>query len=281
MATESQVDSKSSTELDLLLEKVYREAGFDFRNHRHSMLARRLERRLLSLDLKDLSEYIQYLDSHQEEYNRFVEHNTIKVSGFCRCPRTFDQMAKLVLPEMVAEKRSRGERSLKFWSAACARGEEAYSIAIMLDTSLGESKSEFDVHVCGSDISRKSLSAAREGIYFAEDIAKFPEQQREQYFTRHGPGFLINPGITEMMDFAYYDLTSSAPPPIKNPDCIFCCNVLIYWQRELQAEVLGRLCEALAVPGYLVLGEVETPTPNIAGRLVCLDSRAKIYKKVL
>ena len=239
-----------------------------------------MERRLLSLNLKGLPEYIQYLDRHPEEYNKFVEHNTIKVSGFCRCPRTFEQMAKLVLPEMVAHKRSRGERSLQFWSAACARGEEAYSITIMLDMSLGGSKSEFDVRVCGSDVSRRSLSAAREGIYFAEDIQKFPAELRSRYFTQCGQGYLIDPDIQKMTDFACYDLTSCAPPPIKNPDCIFCCNVLIYWQRELQAEVLGRLCEALAVPGYLVLGEVETPTPNVVGRLDCIDSKAKIYKKV-
>ena len=280
MGVESQVDAKSKTELDFLLEKVHEDAGFDFRNHRRNMLVRRLERRLHALNLKSVPAYIRYLDTHPDEYRKFVEYLTIKVSGFCRCPQTFEQLARLVLPEIVAYKKSRGERALKFWSAACARGEETYSIAILLDQYLGDNKSDFDVAVYGSDISHKVLGAAREGIYFAEDINGFPEEMRRRFFTQHGKGYLVTPDIRKLVDFAHFDLTSAAPLPVKNPDCIFCCNVLIYWQRELQAEVLGRLCEALATPGYLVLGEVETPTSNVSHRLVCLDNKAKIYKKV-
>lgn len=280
MGVDSQVDSKTNTELDLLLEKVHKDAGFDFRNHRRNMLVRRLERRLHALNLKSVLAYIRYLDSHPEEYRKLVEYLTIKVSGFCRCPQTFEQLARLVLPEMVAHKKGRGERALKFWSAACARGEEPYSIVILLDLFLGDNKSDFDISIYGTDISHKVLDAAREGIYFAEDIEGFPEDMRRRYFAQHGEGYLVAPDIRQMLSFAHYDLTSAAPLPVKNPDCIFCCNVLIYWQRELQAEVLGRLCETLATPGYLVLGEVETPTPNVAHRLVCLDSKAKIYEKV-
>lgn len=280
MGVDTRVDLQADTPLDRLLEKVRRDAGFDFRNHRRSMLARRFERRVAALRLESLSEYSRFLDAHPEEYGKLVEYLTIKVSGFCRYPYTFEQMARLVLPEMVAHKRERGERQLKFWSAACARGEEPYSIAILLDLFLKDQKSDFDIGVHGTDISHKALGAAREGIYFAEDVKEFPEALRRRYFTQQGLGYLIAADIKKLVSFAHYDLTSDTPLPATKPDCIFCCNVLIYWQRELQAEVLGRLCEALATPGYLVLGEVETPTPNVAHRLVCIDNRARIYKKV-
>ena len=83
-----------------------------------------------------------------------------------------------------------------------------------------------------------------------------------------------------MVRFSYFDLTSTAGPPFASMDCIFCCNVLIYLQKQLQEKVLTMLYDSLAVPGYLVLGEVETPTSNFIGKLECLDSKARIYKKI-
>jgi chemotaxis methyl-accepting protein methylase len=82
-----------------------------------------------------------------------------------------------------------------------------------------------------------------------------------------------------MVDFSYFDLVSTEPPPFVNLDCIFCCNILIYLQKRLQERVLGMLYNSLATPGYLVLGEVETPVDSVRGKLECLDAKAKIYKK--
>jgi chemotaxis methyl-accepting protein methylase len=83
-----------------------------------------------------------------------------------------------------------------------------------------------------------------------------------------------------MVRFFYFDLVSTTSSPFLNLDCIFCCNILIYLQKQLQKRVLDMLYNSLATPGYLILGEVETPTDNLRGRLECLDARAKIYKKV-
>jgi len=280
MEIESQVADTGSGELDRLLEKVYQKAGFDFRSYRRSMLVRRLERRLRSLGLENIPAYMRYLDTHPEEYRKILEHLTIKVSGFFRCPYTFQRLTNLLLPELVSYKRGKGERGLKFWSTACARGEEPYSIGILLSEFLGKEKSDFETAIYGTDISRKVLSDAKEGIYFADDLEGLSGPLRERYFSQHGPGYLLRSDIRQMVTFGYYDLTTTAEPPVNNADCIFCCNVLIYWQRALQSEVLGRLYEVLATPGYLVLGEVETPTANVSGKLVCLDEKAKIYKKV-
>jgi chemotaxis methyl-accepting protein methylase len=82
-----------------------------------------------------------------------------------------------------------------------------------------------------------------------------------------------------MVSFSYFDLTSTIRQPFANLDCIFCCNVLIYLQSQLQERVLSMLYGSLAIPGYLILGEVETPTSSLRNKLECLDARAKIYKK--
>jgi len=82
-----------------------------------------------------------------------------------------------------------------------------------------------------------------------------------------------------MVSFSYFDLTSTIRQPFVNLDCIFCCNVLLYLQKTLQERVLNMLYDSLAAPGYLILGEVETPTSNLRDKLECLDAKAKIYKK--
>jgi len=82
-----------------------------------------------------------------------------------------------------------------------------------------------------------------------------------------------------MVSFSYFDLTSTIRQPFVGVDCIFCCNVLIYLQSQLQERVLSMLYDSLATPGYLILGEVETPTSSLNGKLECLDAKAKIYKK--
>ena len=82
-----------------------------------------------------------------------------------------------------------------------------------------------------------------------------------------------------MVNFSYFDLTSATPPPFTAIDCAFCCNILIYLQRQLQEKVLNLVYDSLATPGYLVLGEVETPPDTLRPRLECVNNKAKIYKK--
>ncbi|MFC1931774.1 CheR family methyltransferase [Chloroflexota bacterium] len=265
--------------LELLLEKVYQEKGYDFREYKRGTVMRRLERRFHATGARTYLDYMQFLDTHPEEYQRFVEYLTIKTSAFFRSPRTFQQVANLVLPELVSCKRSRGERSLKFWSTACARGEEPYSIAIMLAESLGNQWRDLDISIYATDISREALAGVQAGLYSCQDMEELPDDIRRSYFICHGDDYEVRPDIKQMVNFSSFDLTTVIRQSLLNLDCIFCCNVLIYLGRQLQERVLGMLYDSLATPGYLVLGEVETVTGNLRERLECLDSKAKIYKK--
>ncbi|MFC1934142.1 CheR family methyltransferase [Chloroflexota bacterium] len=268
-----------ATALNLLLDKVYREGGYDFREYKRGTVTRRLERRLHATGAITYLNYMQFLDTHPEEYRKFAEYLTIKVSGFFRSPYAFQQVAGLVLPELVADKRNRGERSLKFWSTACARGEEPYSLAIMLTEFLGYQQRDFDISIYATDISRQALKEAQVGIYSFKDIECLPDTIQGSYFTRHGEGYEVRADIRQMVNFSYLDLTSTTQLPFTNLDCIFCCNVLIYLQRQLQERVLNMLHNSLAISGYLILGEVETPTGMLCDKVECRDSKARIYKK--
>ena len=268
-----------STALDLLLEKVYREGGHDFREYKRGTVTRRLERRLHAAGVRTYLDYIRFLDTYPEEYQRLAEDLTIKVSGFFRNPHTFQQVARLVLPELIAYKGNLGECTLKVWSTACARGEEPYSIAILLAQCLGQRLKDFDISIYATDVSRQTLKKAKAGLYSAKDVESLSASILESYFTRCGEYYAVIPDIKHMVRFFYFDLTSTKRQPFTDLDCIFCCNILIYLQKTLQERVLGMLYDSLATPGYLILGEVETPTGSFSEKLECLDSKAKIYKK--
>ncbi len=269
----------SAAALDLLLEKVYRNGGYDFREYKRGTLTRRLERRLRISGATTYLDYLRFLDSHPEEYQRLAEDLTIKTSGFFRNPHTFQQLARQVLPELMSSKRERGERRLVVWSSACARGEEPYSIAIMLAEFFRHRLSDFDISIYATDISRQALDAAQSGVYSDKDVEGLTRPLLESYFTRCGQSYRVKSCLTSMLHFSYFDLTSNTGLPFTELDCIFCRNVLIYLRKNLQERVLNTLYRSLATPGYLVLGEAETPTENGREMLDCLDGRAKIYGK--
>lgn len=272
------VTGSDTTILDSLLEKVYRDTGHDFREYKRGTVTRRLERRLHATGARTYLDYMEFLDAHPGEYQRLADDLTIKVSGFFRSPYTFQQVARLVLPELTLFKRNGGERELRFWSTACARGEEPYSIAILLAEFLGNQRQDFDISICATDISWQALQEAQTGIYSSKDVAGLTPTVLESYFTRYDKGYVVNSNIKPMVNLSYFDLTSTIQPFV-NLDCIFCCNVLIYLQSQLQERVLGMLYDSLAAPGYLILGEVETLTNSLRDKLECLDARARIYKK--
>ena len=276
---ESMVAEHDAIALEPLLEKVYRDGGYDFREYKRGTITRRLERRLHATGVRTYWAYMKFLDAHPEEYQRLTDDLTIKVSGFFRSPYTSQQVAKLVLPELVSHKRKQRERSLRFWSTACARGEEPYSIAMMLAEFLGHRLPDFDISIHATDISRQALKEAWAGVYSTKDIEGLPSAILGGYFTGSGEGYEVTADIRQMVSFSYFDLASTTKPPFLNLDCIFCCNVLIYLQKTLQERVLGMLYDSLAIPGYLILGEVETPPESLREKLECLDSKAKIYKR--
>ncbi len=273
------VTGMDTTTLDSLLEKVHQDTGYDFREYKRGTVTRRLERRLHATGAKTYLDYMQFLDVHPEEYHKLADDLTIKVSGFFRSPYSFQQIAKLILPELTLFKRDRGERELRFWSTACARGEEPYSIAILLAEFLGNRRQDFDISIGATDISQQALQEAQAGVYSSKDVEGLTLTVLENYFTRYDKDYEVRADIKQMVGLSYFDLTSTIRPPFVDSDCIFCCNVLIYLQSQLQERVLSMLYDSLATPGYLILGEAETPTGSLREKLECLDTKAKIYKK--
>ncbi len=275
---ESKLSQENTSFLDSLLDKVHRASGYDFRDYRHGTVTRRLERRLHAAGTGTYQEYMQFLDAHPEEYHKLADDLTIKVSGFFRSPYCCQKVTEVVLPEFLRYKDSIGDRKIRLWSTACARGEEPYSLAILLAEFLRQ-RGDFKASVYATDLSWGALSEAEAGIYSPKEVEGLSPAMLQNYFVQRGQSYVVKADIRQTVSFSHFDLTSAAEPPFVDLDCIFCCNVLIYFQKPLQERVLNRLYESLSTPGYLILGEVETPTSNLYDKLSCLDSKARIYKK--
>ncbi len=279
--------------LGLILEKARRWSGCDFTRYNRGTMSRRVARRMVELRCGGLEEYIAYLDTHaQEEYPRLVSALTIKVSRFFRDKEVFHALAHKVIPGIFEHGLETGRRTFRAWSAACARGEEVYSLAILVTEHLaslpGGESSRWNITIAGTDIDDEALAQARRGMYSLDELAGLPLEWRMRYFTRVSGNSAslcrVAPELKEMACFSSFDLTSTAvpaPPSLvfAEYDLILCRNMLIYCQMDLKDQILRRLCSCLTQGGYLVLGGSENLPPDLARRMVPLGERLKIYCK--
>ena len=270
-------------DLKQLLQKVFEERGFDFRQYKISLLKRRLERRLTATESASYRDYAGILDAHPEEYNKLFDDLTINVSRFFRNPLTFELIYKVVLPDMIEYKQRSMDNMIRIWSAGCANGEEPYSIAILLIELLGEKWKNYNITIFATDIDTVALDNAKTGKYTEESVVEVEKNIMDRYFHFDGD-YRIKEYVKELVDFSYHDLTSEkfiAPTKsvFTNFDLILCRNVLIYFSRTLQKKVFNNFKNDLNDKGYLILGEAGTLPDDMKSNFVCVDSLRRIYQK--
>ncbi len=266
-----------------LLQKIFEERGFDFRQYKTSMLKRRLARRLTTTGSGTYLDYARRLDTNPEEYKKLFDDLTINVSHFFRNPLTFELLHKVVLPEMIEYKQRSMDNTIRIWSAGCAHGEEPYSIAILLIELLGKNLKNYNITIYATDIDTDALENAKNGKYSDDSVVEVKKGLLDRYFHCDG-NYRIKEQVKELVDFSYHDLTSEKSiAPINsvfaNFDLILCRNVLIYFSRALQDKVFNKFTKNLNKNGYLVLGEAETRSDDMKNNFVCVDSLNKIYQK--
>lgn len=276
-----------------ILEKVYEERGFDFRQYKESSLKRRIEKRLRAKKAGSYEEYAKILDTDPDEYKRLVDALTIKVTEFFRDPEAWQVLSERVLPEIIRgktgdtrlHKRSGGQGKenenitpvLRVWSAGCATGQETYSVAILLNQLLEERKDALQIDICGTDIDKDSLIKAQQGEYKSEMMKNVPQDIRDKYFDPRN-SFRVRDPLRKIVYFKFHDLALEGP--LKGIDLILCRNVAIYFDRSLQEKIFMDFRNGLGEGGYLFLGKAETLIGPAQGRFNVVDRRWKIYRKL-
>lgn len=260
--------------IDDILAVVRARSGIDFSGYRAQTVQRRIHNRMAAMGAASLAEYVRLLDASEGEVTRLVEGMTIKVSRFYRNAAAFDILRDGVLPRLAAP-----GRPLRLWSAGCGRGEEAYTLAMLLEAAGLEGSVE------ATDIDGAALVRAREATYAAETVDELPAALRERYLEageRDGR-VVVRPcrAVRARVRFSRHDL-ASAKRRFPGPFELVCCrNVLIYWDRASQAGILSTLVSALAESGVLFMGEAEWPHGPAAARLRPLAETHRLFERGL
>lgn len=246
------------------------------------MLERRVKQRLRVAGCEDVTGYCTFLLNNPGEVDNLLDAITINVSRFFRDSLTFELIADQILPALARKKMHRNETSLRIWSAGCARGEEPYSMAILVKELRNKEGWPEHVHFFATDIDSKALGAAGKAHYTSESLKNVKFRLLTKYFSRHGELFALDPEIREMVTFSHYDLLDKAhgvPPEsvFGDFDLVLCRNVLIYFNLHYQAKIFERLYHALNPNGFLVLGMAESLPENFRYRFQRMFAFSPIY----
>lgn len=263
--------------LDRILKMLYSERGFDFRGYKRSTLLRRMAKRISALGVSGAEEYAQLLRNNPAEYDALICEFTINVTKFFRDEEIFDYLRQKILPGIIKRK-SQGNRTIRFWSAGCATGEEAYTLAIILFELLEGSVKDYNISIYGSDIDTESVSRAMKAVYDETVIAAaLPPDMKNRYFSPYDGRFKLRQEIRSLVKFTTHDLVTGFT--YANFDLIMCRNVLIYFDKKLQRSIIQKFHRGLADNGILVLGKSEVLPRELRDHFHCLYNKAKVYRK--
>ncbi len=253
---------------------IYDESGIYMKDSKITLLSNRLRKRLAALSLSEFSDYYQYLerltgDAKKKEYEELLDVVSTNETYFFRNERHFEALTDYCLPELAKIKK---DRKLRIWSAACSTGEEPYTIAICVMEQM-KLFHGWDIEIIATDIAPSVLEFAREGYYSGRRIEKVPPEMLKKYFTledKEKGVYRINDELKKMVNFYYLNFFKNPFP--KNLDVIFCRNVMIYFDKVHQKELVANFYQSVADYGYLFIGHSET---------LHSISEDFVYKKIL
>ena len=256
-----------------LLQRVMRHARVDFSGYKESTVWRRILRRMVSNRVNTMEEYLLLTEKNPDELNQLCKEILISVTSFFRDPKAFEALRE-PLANILASKSPNDE--IRIWVAGCATGEEAYSVAILLAELLGPALAEFRIQIFSTDIDLNAMAVARRGVYPDSALSEVPAELRERYFIHREDSYEVTKSIRDMVVFARQDLAQD--PPFLRLDLITCRNVLIYFQSNLQDQVLATFHYALRAGGLLFLGKSETAHQR-DGQFESLSRDARLFRR--
>lgn len=237
--------------------------GLDIASFDEGYLLRSIEKRISSCNLRSIAEYPDFLAGDPQEVRILFNSLQNSFSEFFRDSLTFAGLEYIILPELIMQKRNRSQSEIRIWSAGCAAGQEAYSVAILLYELLSGNGRDLCCHIIATDNNPDGLEAGRQGFFPESALRQVSMDRLSKYFTRQKNGSyqVISP-IRERVDFSRYDLldeNTSGPPAgiFGDFDLVLCSNLLIYYAPQPRRTIINRLRHSLAENGYLVTGVAE------------------------
>ncbi|MHC5939381.1 CheR family methyltransferase [Nostoc sp.] len=267
--------AEKDPEFENLLIYLRQNRGFDFTGYKRSTLMRRVSKRMQSFTIENFEEYLDYLEVHPEEFNYLFNTILINVTAFFRDSSAWEYLAEQILPNLIRNKKTSDQ--IRIWSAGCASGEEAYTLAILMAQILGVEEFRQRVKIYATDVDEDALNQARLAAYSAKDVQTVPDELRQKYFETVGNRYVFRQDLRRSVIFGRHDLLQDAP--ISRLDLLVSRNTLMYFNSETQGRILARFHFALNDNGYLFLGKAEMLLMH-SNLFTPLDLKNRIFTKV-
>jgi two-component system CheB/CheR fusion protein len=249
-----------------------RKSGCDFSYYKRATIVRRIARRLQVNGMENLADYLSFLRLHPGESGALLQDLLISVTNFFRDRDAFQALESFI-PELFKGK-GPGD-FVRVWSPACATGEEAYSLAMLLLEHAQTLDQPPAIQVFGCDLSQETIQFARMGLYPETITADLSEERIKRFFVKEAAGHRIRREVRELMLFATHDLLKD--PPFSRMDLISCRNLMIYLDSDAQKRVLDTFHFALRPQGLLFLGASET-VPEESALFTAIDKKHRIFR---
>ena len=247
--------------------------GHDFSAYKRNTIRRRVERRMAVTQVERMHEYALLLQHEALEVDTLFRELLIGVTNFFRDPEAFARLEKVVVPEIVAGK-SPGD-PVRVWVPACSTGEEAYSLAILLQEHAEDLKRNVAIQIFATDIDAVAIERARSGAYPDSIAADVTAERLARFFTQEGDGYRVRKTIRDLVVFAEQDVVKD--PPFSHVDMVSCRNLLIYMSADLQKRIMPLFHYALDDNGYLFLGNSESTGDDEL--FTTIDKKWRIYRR--
>lgn len=248
--------------------------GHDFSHYKRPTLLRRIARRMIVHDVADIPGYLGFLHENPDELQSFLQDLLISVTNFFRDRAVFHELEHEIIPRLFRGKEA-GD-PVRVWVAACATGEEAYSIAMLLsEYAENASNPPRTIQVFASDIDEKAITIARNGYYDDTIVADVSPERLDRFFVKEEDHYRVKKSLRENVLFAQHNLLRD--PPFSKLDLISCRNLLIYLNRNTQESVFEIFHFALQNEGFLLLGSSES-AENASMLFSAVDTKHRIYK---
>jgi len=252
------------------------QTGHDFSLYKQNTINRRIERRMAVHQIERLDGYVRYLQQTPAEVEALFRDLLIGVTSFFRDPEAFTALQEQVIPRLFSGKPAGA--LIRVWAPGCSTGEEAYSIAILLQEQMEALKQSFKVQVFATDIDSQAIDVARAGLYPASIAADISPERLARFFAQESDsgGYRIHKGIRDLLVFSEQDVIKD--PPFSKLDLISCRNLLIYMGGELQKKLIPLFHYALNPCGMLFLGTSES-VGEFVDLFAILDRKSKMYQR--
>ena len=266
-------------EFHIFQKLIYDETGISLADGKKDLLISRLARRFIDLNVDSFADYYQVVTTDHNEFMELVDRVSTHMTEFFREQPHFDFFEGRFIKEMERRSLQTGRRKITAWSVACSTGEEPYSIAMSILENLAVPVN-WEIKILASDISNGVLEQAKNGLYTDDRMKDIPKYLWNKYFLKgtgvNAGNFKVKNFLRDIMIFRRFNLLDSQWPIRGGFDAIFCRNVLIYFDKEMQADVVRKLCGYLREGGYLFLGHSETFVDGATGYQAVIPS---VFKK--